>query len=111
MKGFKFFFGSITHHFEFLQGEGGHGVSITPHRDWFVLIMTSVCVSIVLILIAGYLFLLVNESELLSAKNITNPSDSVNRQGLEKALSFFKVKEDRLNTLFNVSPRFVDPSL
>ena len=111
MEWFKKSNSGVLERFAFLQSDDSHRLSIHPYQDWFVLVVTSGIVGIILILMAGCLFLFVNGNGSIIAKDSTIFPNSLNQQNLERALSIFKTKEDALNTLFNVPPRIIDPSL
>ena len=85
---------------------------ITPHRDWFILVVLMIAIGAILVGAAAYLFMVINNDEGADIGAAgKNSFDSVHVEELNTILKLYSEKEKQFDALFNTPPNIIDPSL
>ncbi len=86
--------------------------SITPYRDWFLLIVAGVLFGVALASVSLYLFLIFNDNEGIIVESAgSEKTESVYETKLKSALMLFEEKKNTREKLLISPPFIVDPSL
>ena len=112
MKLFKKNISNTQNNFLFLFDGGALRFSITPYRDWFLLIIAGVVLGAVLVSVSVYLFLIFNNHEAVTILSSDNTQfESINETKLKSALALFEEKKNTREKLLTSPPLIIDPSL
>lgn len=100
--------------FRKLSGTGRAGMSFgkNPSRDWRIVFSVFIVVLICLSVFSAYLFYATYRGDIFKIAQIdTVVLESLSRDSLDKVVSLFETKKDKLRTLERVAPAIADPSL
>ena len=96
----------------FFKNQNEGTASVTPYKDWFIIVVMMIIVGMVFVSVAMYLFTVVGSDENIKSERAgVSTLESVDKERLEEALRLFSQRESVFQELFKTPPRVIDPSL